>query len=158
MCPSLGACAVPCFCSQIFRSDNWVFFGLFVSICPELSLNEACAQLFLAPYNFIVSFYLRRGVSRYKLCSTAARVPGPSLYRDRVGVSTYEFGGHKHSVCNKCGFYLSHSSCSWSECPILTQLSALAPPVLTSCHSLGSMFLLPTPVRLKDSVYEQQSK
>ena len=69
-------------------------------------------------------------MSRCKLCSTAARVPAPSLYRDRVGVSTYEFGGHKHLVCNKCGFYLSHSSYSWSEYPVLTQLSALAPPAI----------------------------
>ena len=29
-----GSCAVPCFCSWLFRSGSWVF-GLFVSCCPE---------------------------------------------------------------------------------------------------------------------------
>ena len=29
-----GSCAVPCFCSWLFRSGSWVL-GLFVSCCPE---------------------------------------------------------------------------------------------------------------------------
>ena len=32
-----GACTVPCFSSQLFRSGSWGFFGLFVSFCPEFA-------------------------------------------------------------------------------------------------------------------------
>ena len=36
-----------------------------------------CMELFLVPYSFFVYHCSRRGVSRYKLCSTAAKGPGP---------------------------------------------------------------------------------
>ena len=48
-----GACAVPCFCSPLFRSGNWDFwsFCIFLSIiCP----NCTCTQLFLVPCSFFV--------------------------------------------------------------------------------------------------------
>ena len=67
------------FCSRLFRNGSWVLYiylSIFGSrICPTCT----CSQLFLVLYSFFVFCSLRRGVSKCKLCSTAAKGPGPSL-------------------------------------------------------------------------------
>ena len=79
-CRVQGACAVPCFCSGLFRGHSWVF-GLFVSFVQNLPQLRMRAVIF----SFFVLCCWRRGVSRGKPCSTASkgprsqqRVPGPS--------------------------------------------------------------------------------
>ena len=74
MCSTLPLLQTPYFCSLLFRSGSWafwVFLYLLSRICP----NCTCMQLFLVPYSFFVLCSLRRGVSRCKHCSTAAKGP-----------------------------------------------------------------------------------
>ena len=62
VCPPLwwscvqGACAIPCFCSGLFKSGSWVLGSLFVT-CPEF-----------APYSFFVFC-----CCNCKHCSTLAK-------------------------------------------------------------------------------------
>ena len=51
------------------------FFGLFVSFGSRICPNCAYTQLFLVPYSFFVFCCSRKGVSRCKYCSTAAKGP-----------------------------------------------------------------------------------
>ena len=73
-CCVQGACAVPCFCSGLFRSGGWSLWSLCIllsRICP----NCACTQLFLIPYSFFVFCRSRRRLSRCENCGTAAEGP-----------------------------------------------------------------------------------
>ena len=72
------ACAVPCFCSQYLvfaSSSSEMAVGTFEPFGLEFCSNSACTQLFLVPYNFFVFCSWKRGVSRCKLCSIAAKDP-----------------------------------------------------------------------------------
>ena len=51
------------------------FFGLFVTFGSRICPNCTCTQLFLVPYSFFVFCCSRRGVSKCKNCSTAAKGP-----------------------------------------------------------------------------------
>ena len=62
---------IPNFCFQLFRNGSWDFCTFWSRICP----NCTCTQLFLVPYSFFIFCSWKRGVSRYKLCSIAAKDP-----------------------------------------------------------------------------------
>ena len=85
VCPPLrrcwvqGACAVPCFCSRLFRSGSWAFLVFLYLVVHNLPQMCACTQLFLVPYSFFVFSCWRRRLSRCKPCSKGSQVPGPSL-------------------------------------------------------------------------------
>ena len=53
----------------------WVILYLLSRICP----NSACTQLFSVPYSFFVFCCSKRGLSKWKHCSTAAKGPSPRL-------------------------------------------------------------------------------
>ena len=67
-----GAHAVPCFLLWALQKWQLGFLGslyLLSRICP----NCKCTQLFLVAYSFVVFCCWKRGVSRCKHCSTAAK-------------------------------------------------------------------------------------
>ena len=81
-CCVQGASAAPCFCSGRSSSDSGLqkrqfeaSLHLLSKICPHCAYR----QLFLIPYSFLVFRCLRRGVFRYKHCSTSAKDPDPNL-------------------------------------------------------------------------------
>ena len=71
-CCVQGTCAVPCFCSQLFRTSIRFFlsFSIFLSIicpsCPGM-------QLFLVRYSFFAFCCWRRCLSRYQHCSRGSQ-------------------------------------------------------------------------------------
>ena len=73
VCKGVIFLPTPCYCSRLFKSVAIRFFRLFVSFGPQFILM--CTQLFLVPYSFFVFCGLRRCVSKYEHCSTAAKGP-----------------------------------------------------------------------------------
>ena len=94
-----GACAVPCFCSGLFRCDSWVF-GLSVSFGSRIYTTYACTQLFVVPYSFFAFCCSKTGVSRSKYCRTVAKDPRPQepacLKRGSEFIEIIGEGGSKH--------------------------------------------------------------
>ena len=77
---------IPCFCSRLFKGGSSVFesFCIFLRrICP----NCACTELFLVPYSFFVFCCWRRGLSRCKHCSTAAKGPRSQPVSDLLSLT-----------------------------------------------------------------------
>lgn len=82
----------PCFCSRFFRSGSWVLVSLY--LLPRICPNCTCSQLFLVSYFPFVFCCYRRGLSRCKYCSIAAKVPGPSLSHPPLRLYTLILKGY----------------------------------------------------------------
>ena len=81
-CSTLPLLLTPCFCSRLLRSGSWVFvFLVSVSFGSSICSNCTCTQLFLVSSSFFVLIFgcLKRGVSRCKHCSPAAKGPTSQL-------------------------------------------------------------------------------
>ena len=96
-------------------------------ICP----NCMCSQLSLVLYSFFVFCSLRRGVSKCKLCSTAAKGPGPSLSQKKK-ISHLSLSAEKFSKnCND-------SQGKSQDIPLVTRFSSI-------CDSFFSWLFNPGP-------------
>ena len=71
--PSTALCSRS---SEMATGFVGIFIFLFFGLCifgPKCIPTAACMELFLVPHSFFVFCSSRRGVSRCKLCSTAAK-------------------------------------------------------------------------------------
>ena len=71
-CCVQGACTVPCFCSQLFKSSSWVFldgFRILSIICPN------CMHAVISSPSSLCVLLLEETLSRCKRCSKGSQVP-----------------------------------------------------------------------------------
>ena len=102
-------------------------FGLFVSFGSSICPNCTCTQLFLVPYSFFVFCCWRRGVSRCKHCSSAAKRPmSQPVSKDTLspGCVQPEGAGAQTKRCWPL-------KCRWVSGGILSPL----------CHQTSAVFL-----------------
>ena len=105
VCPPLwwwcvqGACSVPCFCSGLFKSGDWVFRSVCI-FCPEFA-PAVCMQSGLVPCGFFVLCCSRRGLLRCKYCNKGSQIPACltkmmeeccSVYWENVCNTDYNLG------------------------------------------------------------------
>ena len=123
------------FCSRLFRNGSWVLYiylSIFGSrICPTCTRS----QLFLVLYSFFVFCSLRRGVSKCKLCSTAAKGPGPSLSQKKKKKPS-----HLSLSAEKFSKNCNDSQGKSQDIPLVTRFSSICDSFFSWLFNSGPHF------------------
>ena len=107
----------PCFCHQLFRSNNWSFWS-FCFLLSRLCLSWACAQLFLVPYGFFVFCCLRRHLSRCMASQIVLMVENPPANAGECRFGPWSGrssgGGHGNPLQYSCRESLMDRGARWA--------------------------------------------